>query len=221
MKNKKKTVDILLKDLKSRYPNPKIELENWENAFQLLMCVILSAQSTDISVNKVTKKLLNKYKTPEDFANADLTELETYVSSINYYKTKAKRLIEASSYIHNELNDKLPQNIKDWVKVPGVGRKTANVIMIAGQKIKPEGIVVDTHVTRVANRLKLTEHEKNAVKIESDLKDVIPENEWGYVSKSIVLFGRYVCKAKKPDCENCNLKDICPYYKNVVSKEEA
>lgn len=210
--NMEEKIKTFISELKENYPTPKIELENWENPFQLMICVVLSAQSTDISVNKVTKQLFKKYKTPKDFSVAKPEEVAKYIKSINYYKTKANRLIEASKYIHNELKDNLPTTINNWIKVPGVGRKSANV-MLSGQGLEAEGIVVDTHVTRMANRLGLTSHEKDAKKIEDDLKKIIPQSEWGYVSKSIVLYGRYICKAKKPACDICKLKDICEYYK--------
>ena len=202
----------ILELLHKQYKNPKTELENWKNPIQFMACVILSAQATDVGVNKISKNLFSKYKTAQDFAKADLSELETYVRSINYYKTKAKRIIDACKFIIENYKGEMPDNIEDLIKIPGIGRKSANVIIYeALNKEDTAGIVVDTHVTRVSQRLGLIDAKlNNAVKIEIELQKIIPKNEWKFYSSAIVLHGRYVCKAKKPNCEECVLNKICP-----------
>lgn len=210
--NKSKTeIQQILKLLHNQYPSPKTELENWETPFQFLACVILSAQATDKGVNKVTKALFERYKTVEDFAKADLEELQTYVKSINYYKTKAQRIIDAAKFLEKNFAAQLPQTIDDLIKIPGIGRKSANVILNEAYNIS-QGVVVDTHVTRVSNRLGLTTYkdQKDAEKIETQLKEIIPKDKWQFYSGATVLHGRYVCKAQNPNCEECNLNKVCP-----------
>ena len=197
--------------LHSAYPNPKTELENWQTPFQFLACVVLSAQATDKGVNKITRALFQKYETVEDFAKADLEELQTYVKSINYYKTKAKRIQDAAIFVQGNFDGELPPDIDKLTQIPGIGRKSANVILNEVLGLS-QGIVVDTHVTRVSNRLGLTSYtdQKDAVKIEAELKKLVPEGEWKFYSNSAVLHGRYVCKAKSPNCKECILNKVCP-----------
>lgn len=202
-------VKTLLELLHQEYKNPKTELNNWTNTAQFMACVILSAQATDKQVNKISSNLFNKYKTLDDFANANLSDIESLVSSINYYKTKAKRIIDASQFIQNNFGGKFPDKIDKLIKIPGIGRKSANVILQETMGLS-QGIVVDTHVTRVSHRLGLVKNQANAEKIESELITKIPKNEWQFFSQTIVLHGRYVCKAKKPNCEECVLNKICP-----------
>ena len=208
MENVKKILEILHKD----YKNPVTELENWSNPIQFMACVILSAQATDKGVNKISGNLFAKYKTATDFANADLSELESYVKSINYYKTKAKRIKDACQFVLKEYEGELPADINKLVKIPGIGRKSANVIISEALKAEPQGIVVDTHITRLSNRLKLTSRDDltDAVKIEQELMQIIPKKDWQFFSSALVLHGRYVCKAKKPDCAGCSLNKVCP-----------
>lgn len=202
--------------LEKHYPNPKTELENWSTPFQFLVCVILSAQATDKSVNKITGDLFGKYKDVDDFADAKLPELEKAVSSINYYKTKAKRIKDAAQFAREKMNKKLPPDIDELTKIPGIGRKSANVILHETLGAS-HGIVVDTHVTRVSFRLGLTSYDdqKDAEKIESELKKIVPKDKWRLYSGAIVLHGRYVCKARNPDCAGCILNKICPSAYNV------
>lgn len=202
-------IETLLKLLHKEYTNPKTELDNWMTTPQFIASVILSAQATDKQVNKISKNLFEKYSSVDDFANADINEMEKLVSSINYYKTKAKRIIDANKYIKESLNGEIPKSIDELIKIPGIGRKSANVILQETMGIS-QGIVVDTHVTRVSNRLKLVENQTNAEKIEKELMSKIPQTEWRFFSQSIVLHGRYVCKAKKPNCKECVLNKICP-----------
>jgi len=208
----KSNIASILKNLHKQYKNPKTELENWKNPIQFMACVILSAQATDVGVNKITKNLFSKYKTAQDFANANLAELETYLKSINYYKTKAKRIIDACKFIIENYKGEMPNNIEDLIKIPGIGRKSANVIIYeALNKTDTAGIVVDTHVTRLSQRLGLIDPKlNNAVKIEAELQKIVAKKEWKFYSSAIVLHGRYVCKAKKPNCEECILNKVCP-----------
>ncbi len=207
MKNEK-FIKTLLELLHKEYTNPKTELENWNSPEQFMIAVILSAQATDKGVNKVTKALFDKYKTPKDFAQANVEELANYIKSINYYKTKAKRIIDANKYIVENFNGKLPSDIEKLIKIPGIGRKSANVILQETLETT-QGIVVDTHVKRVSYRLGLTKN-TDPKKVEADLMKIIPKKEWSFYSSAIVLHGRYVCKAKNPDCANCVLNKICP-----------
>lgn len=201
----------LLKILHQTYNKPVTELENWTNGIQFMVSVILSAQATDRGVNKATPALFAKYKTAKDFAEANLEDVQKLVSSINFYKVKAKRIIDACSFVQKNYGGELPKDIDKLVKIPGIGRKSANVILIEVFQ-EAHGIVVDTHITRVSNRWNLTKYEdqKDAEKIEDDLKKAIPQNEWGFYSTAVVLHGRYICKARKPLCEECPLNKICP-----------
>lgn len=193
--------------LKKEYPQPKTELVH-QNERELVVAVMLSAQTTDLKVNEVTKELFKKYQSWEDYANANVKELGEYIRQVNFYKGKAERLTKAGKVILSEFNGRVPRTIDELVKIPGIARKSANVILQELWDIA-EGIVVDTHVTRVSNRLNLTKN-KDAVKIEKDLMKVFPKETWRDISGALVLHGRYVCKARKPDCESCVLNQICP-----------
>lgn len=193
------------------YKNPVTELENWTNPVQLMVCVILSAQATDKGVNKITPALFEKYKTVQDFASEKPEVLSKYVSSINFYNSKTERIIKACNFVIENYNGELPKDIDLLVKIPGIGRKSANVILNEAYGIS-SGIVVDTHMTRVTNRLGLTKYDdqKDAEKIEQDLIKQVDKDEWRFFSSAVVLLGRYICKARKPDCANCPLNSICP-----------
>lgn len=205
--NKKERAVKVSEIFKQQYPNPKTEL-NYKNEMQLSIAVAMSAQTTDIKVNQVNGFLFDKYKTWEDFADANLKELQEDIYGVNFHKGKAERIIKMARMILDDFGGQLPRTMSELTKLPGIARKSANVIM---QELwdKAEGIVVDTHVTRVSNRLKLTS-EKNAVKIEKDLMKLIPKDNWRNFSGATVLHGRYVCKARKPQCEECVLNEICP-----------
>jgi endonuclease III len=197
----------IAKLLKKYYPNPKTELE-YKNEMQFFVAVVLSAQTTDKKVNEITSGLFAKYKSWKDFANAGLKELQADIRGVNFHKGKADRLIKASKMIIKDFDGKLPNTLDMLIKLPGVARKSANVLL-KELWYKSEGIVVDTHVTRLSNRLGLTAH-KDAVKIERDLMRLIPKNYWLNISGSMVLHGRYVCKARKPNCKECGLNKLCP-----------
>jgi endonuclease-3 len=203
--------------LKEQRPNAVLEL-NWKTPLDFMAAVILSAQTTDKGVNKITPRLFEKYKTPEDYANASLTELEDYVSSINFFRTKAKRIKSACEVIISRFCGLVPQTMDDLLTIPGIGRKSANVILI-NVFGKTEGVVVDTHIARVSQRLGLTK-EKDATKIEEDLIKVYPKKYWADVSNLLVLHGRYVCKARKPACLECLISHLCPAKKVFVARYE-
>ena len=200
-------VKEIINILEKIYPEAKTALK-FENPFQLLIATILSAQTTDERVNKVTSTLFKKFKKPEDFVNANLDEIMEEIKSINFYRNKAKNIKKLSEILVKEFNGKVPDKMEDLVKLPGVARKTANVVLSQAYG-KAEGIVVDTHVRRVSNRLGLTKN-TDAEKIEKDLMKIIPEEKWIDFPFRLILFGRNICKAKKPDCKNCPLYKICP-----------
>ena len=210
--NKKNLAAEVVKILKAKYPNAKAEL-NWDKEFpyQLVVAVMLSAQATDKGVNKVTAGLFKKYKTPQDFANSNYKDLIEYTKSINYYKTKTERILKNAGQLLEMFNGQIPKKIKDLIKLAGVGRKSANVILQEIYGIG-EGVVVDTHMTRVTHRLKLQPYsnQKDAEKIEVELGKIVDKKSYTDFSRSIVLHGRYTCKAQKPMCPECELNKICP-----------
>jgi endonuclease III len=193
--------------LKSEYPDARTELD-WKNPLELLVATMLSAQTTDVQVNRVTQSLFAKYRTAEDYAHADPSELEEDVRPTGFYRNKARSLRNMADALVEEHGGEVPSTMQELVALPGVGRKTANVVLGNAFGVD-EGIVVDTHVRRVSGRLGLTEN-KDPVKIEQDLMKVVPEEDWTVFSHLLILHGRRTCKARKPDCPNCVLNDICP-----------
>lgn len=193
--------------LKKAYPDPKTELAH-RNEYQLAVAVMLSAQTTDKKVNQVTPELFKKYPNWESLASAKVIEVGQLIRQVNFYKGKAERLIKAGQVVTVEFEGKIPKTIDELTKIPGVARKSANVIMQELWNIA-EGIVVDTHVSRVSRRLGLTK-ETDPKKIEKDLMKIIPKEYWRNFSGAAVLHGRYVCTARKPKCQDCVLNDICP-----------
>lgn len=179
---------------------------NHENAEQLLIATMLSAQCTDARVNIVTKDLFQKYKSIEDFANADLKELEQDIHSTGFYKNKAKNIIACANELVEKYNGKVPRELEQLTALPGVGRKTANVIR--GNIFNEPSIVVDTHVMRISKKLGLTK-ESDPVKIEFDLMDILPKEHWILYNIQVIAHGRSICPARKPQCEECFLKDLC------------
>jgi endonuclease-3 len=204
--NRKERVKELLNRLRGIY-EPKIALK-FSNPWELLVATILSAQTTDERVNMVTENLFKKYKSPEDYVKVPLEDLEQDIKSINYYRNKAKFIKSCAQIIVEEYGGKVPDTMEELLKLPGVARKTANVVLSAGYG-KNEGIVIDTHVARLSKRLDLSE-EKNRDKLEQDLMKIVPRDEWANFSYLLIHHGRNVCKAKNPKCEECILKDICP-----------
>lgn len=193
--------------LKEAYPDAKTELD-WENPLQLLVATILSAQSTDVRVNQVTKGLFQKYPTVQDYAKASLDLLEEEIRSIGFFRNKARSIKGMAQAIIEKHNGEVPRTMEELVQLPGVGRKTANVVLGNAFGVN-EGVVVDTHVRRVSGRLGLTKHQ-DPEKIERDLQEILPEKERTLFSHLLIFHGRRVCKSRKPDCPNCILNDICP-----------
>ncbi|GBC88039.1 Endonuclease III [bacterium HR13] len=203
---KEEVVIEVIRRLEKVYPN-KLEL-NFKNPFELLIAVILAAQTTDAKVNQVTERLFKKYKTPEDYLRVPLEELQRDISSINYYRNKAKYIKGACKMLVENFGGEVPKSIEELTKLPGVGRKTANMILYNAFGIN-EGIAVDTHTARVSKRLGLTEEEKPD-KIEQELMQITPKEEWGKLSNLLILHGRYICTARNPKHKECVLYDLCP-----------
>jgi endonuclease III len=193
--------------LKEEYPDVKPSL-NYINTIELLIATMLSAQSTDVQVNRVTEKLFRKYRTAEDYANADLKELETDLSSVNFYRSKAKNIKKATMIIVECYNGEVPKTMKELVALPGVGRKTANIVLARGFGVV-EGIAVDTHVKRVSRRLGFTKN-SDPEKIELDLMSLVPKEDFDSISMTLIYHGRRICQARKPKCKVCVVKDLCP-----------
>jgi endonuclease-3 len=193
--------------LKAEYPDARTELD-WSNPLELLVATILSAQTTDVQVNRVTESLFTKYRTAEDYADSNPEELEEDIRPTGFYRNKARSLRGMANALVEEHAGEVPRTMSELVALPGVGRKTANVVL--GNAFGTnEGIVVDTHVRRVSGRLGLTES-SDPVKIEQELMRLVPEEDWTIFSHLLILHGRRTCKARKPDCPNCILNDICP-----------
>jgi endonuclease III len=193
--------------LKAEFPNARTELD-WKNPLELLVATVLSAQTTDVQVNRVTQTLFAKYRTAEDYAHADPGELEEDIRPTGFYRNKARSLRNMAGTLVEEHGGEVPHTMQELVALPGVGRKTANVVLGNAFGVD-EGIVVDTHVRRVSGRLGMT-HNNDPVKIEQDLMQIVPEEDWTVFSHLLILHGRRTCKARKPDCPNCTLNDICP-----------
>ena len=193
--------------LKSEYPDARTELD-WTNPLELLVATMLSAQTTDVQVNRVSQSLFAKYRTAEDYAGADPEELEEDIRPTGFYRNKARSLRNMAGALVEEHEGEVPRTMQELVALPGVGRKTANVVLGNAFGVD-EGIVVDTHVRRVSGRLSLTQN-RDPAKIEQDLIKVVPEQDWTVFSHLLILHGRRTCKARKPDCPNCVLNDICP-----------
>ncbi len=197
----------LRKRLTVEIPHAKCELDHIDG-WTLLIATILSAQSTDRTVNTVTPQLFAKWPTPAALASAPREEVEEVVHRTGFFRNKAKAIQGASLAIHTEHGDEVPRDLEELIKLPGVARKTANLVLGIVYRIA-SGIVVDTHVTRVSQRLALT-IEKNPVKVEKALCAIFDQDHWIDIGHRILLHGRYVCLAKNPDCANCALADICP-----------
>jgi endonuclease-3 len=192
--------------LKEEYPAARCALVH-ANAYELLVATILSAQTTDERVNMVTPTLFAKYPTPADLAHADPSELETIVQSTGFFRSKAKNLIGMAKAVEERFDGKIPVDLDDFVTLPGVGRKTGNVVRSVWYR--EPGLPVDTHVTRLSRLLRLT-NETDAVKIEHDLGGVVPPEEWGDLSLRLIEHGRKVCIARRPKCGECILNEVCP-----------
>jgi len=193
--------------LKKEYPTAAIALKH-ENPFQLLVATILSAQCTDKRVNIVTKKLFKKYKKAEDFANANLRELEKEIYSTGFYHNKAKHIINSAKKIQSDFSGKVPSAMDELIQLPGVARKTANIVLSGGFG-KIDGIAVDTHVLRLSQRLGFSKN-KTPEKIEIDLMEIFLKKDWPAVSNVLIWHGRKICSSRKPFCTKCALNKLCP-----------
>lgn len=199
-------VEFILDELKKIFPEAKCELKH-ENNFELICAVCLSAQTTDERVNMATPSLFERYPTCYDLKDANLYDLENIIKSIGLYHNKAINLIKMSKMLCDEFDGVVPNNMRDLVKLPGVGRKTANVVLSVGFDIP--AFAVDTHVSRVSKRLGLVKKEDDVLAVETKLKRKIPKNEWNNTHHLFIFFGRYLCKAQKPECEKCPFISIC------------
>lgn len=193
--------------LQRTWPKATCELD-FKNAYQLTVATILSAQSTDKRVNLVTPALFRRYPTPARLARADLAELEELVHSTGFFRQKAKSLVRMAETVVSEFAGKIPRTMEEMVRLPGVARKTANVVLGSAYRV-PSGVVVDTHVTRVAGRLGLT-REVDPVKIERDLMAAAPRERWIDLGHQLIWHGRRICHARKPECQACPLAPLCP-----------
>ncbi len=206
---REKRAKKIIKRLKRKYPSVKLAL-NFKNPLELLVATILSAQCTDERTNRVTKNLFKKYRSVRDYARANSKTFEKEIRATGFYKNKAKNIIGAAKKILEEFKRKVPDKIEEILTLPGVGRKTANVVLTSAYG-KIEGISVDTHVRRLTQRLGLSKHD-NPDKIEEDLMEIIPKKDWGHYSLLLMEHGRKICRAKKPLCKECILKEDCPSF---------
>lgn len=203
--NRKDLARELLSKVEKLFPEAITELQNWETAFQFLICILLSAQTTDKQVNKVTKNLFKLYPNAKLLAKADLQKVEHTIGGINYFKTKARHIIESARIIDLKYNGEPPKDLEKLQELPGVGYKTANVFLNDLYRAN-KGIAVDTHVKRVARAYGLSK-ETDPIRISHDLEKLYPKKDWYKVNSTFVLYGRYILKAKKPDEEKVVLKE--------------
>ncbi len=207
---KKEETEIIIKKLKEAYPDAKCSL-NFETPFQMLFAVVLSAQCTDERVNKVTPEIFKRYPEAKDIANLSEAELETLIKSCGFYKTKSKNLKRTAEILVKDYNGKVPQSIEELIKLPGVGRKCANVIMLEAFN-NPQGIAVDTHCKRVSNRVGFS-NKSQPEKIEEELLKIIPKKYYKDVNHLFIWHGRKVCTAQNPKCDKCPIKEYCAMQK--------
>jgi len=209
-----KRVKEIIKILSKEIPDSRIALK-FSNPFELLIATILSAQCTDVKVNQVTTDLFNKYRSARDFAEANLEELEEDIRPTGFYHNKAKSIQKCCNELVARFGGRVPDTLEELVTLPGVGRKTANVIL--GNAYGIPGIVVDTHVHRVSQRISFTKND-DAVKIEFDLMAIVPKEEWTHFSNLLIWHGRRTCTAKKPLCEQCPIRKWCDYGSKLLKK---
>ena len=204
-----KRAQKILDELKKMHPDAGCEL-NYGTPFELLVAVILSAQCTDKRVNEVTKDLFKKYNNPEQYATMTPAELEPLIHSCGFFHNKAVNIIGAAKGIVDRFGGEVPKSMAELTSLPGVGRKTASVVMTVA--FDEPAMPVDTHVFRVSGRLGLS-HGKNPEQVEKDLKDLYPPSDWNIVHHTLIFHGRYICKALRPNCSECTLTEYCPYFK--------
>ena len=204
----KARINIIITRLKNEFPNARTALK-FSNPLQLLISTILSAQCTDVRVNLITPNLFAKYQSIKEFAEANRSELETEIKSTGFFRMKAEHIIDACDIIIKQFNGQVPKTMEELLTLPGVGRKTANCVLGGAYGIQ-SGFVVDTHVIRLANRLELTSSNVPD-KIEQDLMNLVPKNEWYRFSNLLILHGRKTCKARNPNCHDCTLSELCSF----------
>jgi len=207
MKNSEKVLEII-KRLKKVYTNTPLTVLRFFSPLELLVATMLSAQTTDVLVNKVTEGLFKKYRTVQAYADTPPEKLAQDIRSVNFFNNKAKSIHKTATLLREKFNSTVPQTMEELTMLPGVARKTANIVLSVAFGIN-EGIAVDTHVKRLSGRLGLTKHD-DPVKIEQDLMPITPRKEWGNLSHLLIFHGRAVCQAKKPKHDQCVLYDICP-----------
>ncbi len=200
-------IDEIIRRLSIKYPKAKIALQ-FSNPMELLVATILSAQCTDVIVNRITSRLFKKYTSVEEYASADINQFEQDIKSAGFYHNKAKNIIASAKVIHKEYGSSVPSKMEELISLPGVARKTANIVLYNAFGIT-DGIAVDTHVKRLSQKLDLTRN-NDPVKIEKDLMEIVPRHLWGSFPYLLIEHGRAVCIARKPKCNICNLYDICP-----------
>ena len=210
----KNNIDFILDNLEKLFPDAGCEL-NYNNVFELLIAVSLSAQTTDKSVNKITPQLFSKYKDPFELANAKVEDVEEIIKSIGLYKNKSRNIINLSKILVEKYNGIVPNNQSDLESLPGVGRKTANVVLTEGFKIPR--IPVDTHVDRVTKRFGLISEDASVLDVENKLMSLIDESKWHKAHHLILFMGRYKCLAKNPKCSDCFYKKYCKYDKKPLN----
>jgi len=197
----------IVKLLEAAYPDLGLTLR-WRSPLELLIATILSAQSTDVQVNRVTRRLFQKYRTVADFAEADLSQLEEEIKGVGYHRQKARHIREACRIILEEFGGKVPNTMKELLRLPGVGRKTANIVLNRAFGVV-EGIAVDTHVFRISRRLGLGSG-RTPSQVERDLMALLPRDMWGRINRLFIAHGRRICRARQPRCHTCPVKEICP-----------
>ncbi|MDA1784239.1 endonuclease III [Bacillus cereus] len=202
----KTQIRYCLDTMADMYPEAHCELVH-DNPFELVIAVALSAQCTDVLVNKVTRNLFQKYKTPEDYLSVSLEELQQDIRSIGLYRNKAKNIQKLCQMLLDDYNGKVPEDRDELTKLPGVGRKTANVVVSVAYGIP--AIAVDTHVERVSKRLAICRWKDSVLEVEKTLMKKVPMDEWGVTHHRMIFFGRYHCKAQRPQCEECRLLEVC------------
>jgi len=213
---KKELAGKIYRLLKKNRPDAGIELK-YSTPLELLVATILSAQCTDIRVNLVATVLFKKYRAPEDYLSVPLSRLEREIKTTGFFRNKAKNIRGAMKYIIENHEGVVPRTMEELIKLPGVGRKTANVVL--GNAFGIPGVVVDTHVSRVSQRIGFTE-KKTPEKIEYDLSELFPKKEWTLLSHVLIFHGRYTCKARKPLCEKCPVSKMCDYYVTLKRAEK-
>ncbi len=202
----------IVRRILEHYKDPKLEL-NFSNPFELLIAAMLSARYTDKKTNVVTRRLFSSLRSPQDFVNAGEEKIKEYISSVNMHDVKARNIYRMCKILVSEYDGRVPETQEELMRLPGVGRKTANMVLSCAFNIP--AISVDTHVARVAQRLSLSQHKKPE-EIEEDLMRICPEERWKDLYLGMVLLGRYICKAKNPLCDECFLKDVCVWRKNRI-----